>query len=84
MSEKARENTKEILPEIEKTSRLIDELSAAMIEQTTGLSEIANSVDTLSEVSQQNAASAEEMAASADKLLESANILKDAVSFFQN
>ncbi len=84
LSEKARENTKEILPEIEKTSRLIDELSAAMIEQTTGLSEIANSVDTLSEVSQQNAASAEEMAASADKLLESANILKDAVSFFKN
>lgn len=84
LSEKARENTKNILPEIEKTSLLIDELSAAMNEQTTGLSEISNSINILSDVSQQNAASAEEMSASSEKLLESANALKKAISFFKN
>lgn len=84
LSEKARENTKNILPEIEKTTRLIDELSAAMNEQTSGLSEISNSINILSDVSQQNASSSEEMSASADKLLESAENLKNAVSFFKN
>ncbi|MCK5028681.1 MAG: cache domain-containing protein [Bacteroidales bacterium] len=84
LSEKARSNTKDILPEIEKTSKLIDELSAAMTEQTTGLSEISNTINVLSEVSQQNAASSEEMAASANNLLENANNLKEAISFFKN
>jgi len=84
LSERARENTKNILPEIEKTSHLIDELSAAMGEQISGLDEIAKSINLLSDVSQQNAASAEEMAASADKLLENANALKDAISFFKH
>ena len=84
LSERARENTKDILPEIEKTSRLIDELSAAMDEQTAGFAEISSSINLLSDVSQQNAASSEEMAASADKLLESATALKNAIAFFQS
>ena len=83
LSEKARTNTKDILPEIEKTSNLIDELSSAMEEQTSGLSEVSNAIFELSDVSQQNAASAEEMAASAENLSENANILKQAISFFK-
>ena len=55
-----------------------------MDEQTAGFAEISSSINLLSDVSQQNAASSEEMAASADKLLESATALKNAISFFQS
>ncbi|HRW62858.1 MAG TPA: methyl-accepting chemotaxis protein [Bacteroidales bacterium] len=83
LSEKARANTEEIIPEIEKTSQLIDELSAAMGEQALGLSEVNNSISSLSNVSQQNAASSEQLSASAEKLNESADLLKEEISFFK-
>lgn len=73
----------EIAPEIEKTSRLVQEISAASIEQSSGASQVNNAIQQLNQVTQQNAASSEELATSSEELSGQAEQLKDIVGFFK-
>lgn len=72
-----------IIPEIDKTSKLVQEISAASIEQNAGAEQINNAIQQLSTVTQQNAASAEEMAASSEELTAQSEQLKEIISFFK-
>ncbi len=73
----------EIIPEIERTAKLVQEISAASLEQNTGSDQINSAIQQLSEVTQQNAAASEEMATSSEELASQADQLRHVVSFFK-
>ncbi|QEC76448.1 HAMP domain-containing methyl-accepting chemotaxis protein [Mucilaginibacter ginsenosidivorax] len=70
-----------IVPEIQKTCKLVQEISLSSMEQNTGANEINNALQQLNQVIQQNAAISEEMAASSEELSGQAEQLKDIVNF---
>ncbi|MBN1990993.1 MAG: methyl-accepting chemotaxis protein [Bacteroidales bacterium] len=73
----------QMVPEIEKTARLVQEISAASLEQNSGADQINTAIQQLNQVTQQNAASSEEMATSAEELSSQAEQLKDTISYFR-
>lgn len=83
IAEEASNQLELLVPEIQKTATLIQEISAASIEQNSGASEINNAIQQLNNVTQQNAASAEELATNAEELSGQAGLLHDLVSFFK-
>jgi len=73
----------QIIPDIEKTARLLQEITAASLEQSSGASQINNAIAQLNQVTQQNAAAAEEMATSSEELSSQADHLRELISFFK-
>jgi methyl-accepting chemotaxis protein len=71
-----------IIPDIEKTAKLVQEIAASSLEQNNGASQVNSAIQQLNTVTQQNAASAEEMSGSAENLSGHAEQLNDAISFF--
>ncbi|MEN8247438.1 MAG: methyl-accepting chemotaxis protein [Bacteroidota bacterium] len=71
------------VPRIQKNSELVGEITAASIEQNSGVDQINTAIQQLNQVVQQNAAVAEEMAASAEQLNAQADLLKDAIAYFR-
>ncbi|MFW6248757.1 MAG: methyl-accepting chemotaxis protein, partial [Bacteroidota bacterium] len=82
ISEKAGQQLADIVPEIEKTAKLVQEISAASIEQNSGAEQVNSAIQQLNQVTQQNAAAAEEMATSSEELAGQADQLKDLIGFF--
>ncbi len=72
-----------IVPEIQKTADLVKEITSASIEQNNGADQINSAVQNLNQIVQQNAAVAEEMAANSEELYSQAELLLEAISFFQ-
>lgn len=72
----------DIVTQVQRVTDLINEISAATTEQTTGLSQINEAVMQLSEVTQQNAALVEESAAASGSLSEQAHNLVATVGAF--
>jgi methyl-accepting chemotaxis protein len=83
VSERAGKQLGELVPEIEKTTKLVQEITAASTEQNSGASQINNAIQQLNQVTQQNAASAEEMATNAEELSSQAEQLREMVAFFK-
>lgn len=73
----------EIIPDIEKTTKLVQEIAAASLEQNSGADQINNAIQQLNQVIQQNAAASEEMATSAEELSSQAEQLRQTISFFK-
>ena len=73
----------EILPEFEKSTVMVQEISAASSEQNRGASQINNAFHQLNEVTQQNAAASEELSSKASELRNRAEQLKDLISYFK-
>jgi methyl-accepting chemotaxis protein len=71
-----------LVPDIQKTSELVQEISASSKEQALGADQINNSIQQLNKVIQQNAGSAEEMASTAQELSSQADQLLETVGFF--
>lgn len=74
---------KEILPDIDKTAKLVEEIAAASLEQRNGSIQINSAIQQLNNVTQQNASASEELASSAEELTAQSELLIDAISFFQ-
>lgn len=72
-----------IVPEIEKTSKLVQEISAASIEQNSGADQINSSIQQLNQVTQQNASASEELATSAEELSNQSEHLRDLIGYFK-
>jgi methyl-accepting chemotaxis protein len=72
----------EIAPEIEKTAKLVQEISAANLEQNSSAEQVNSAIQQLNEVTQQNAAASEELATSSEELSSQAEQLKDNISYF--
>jgi Methyl-accepting chemotaxis protein len=73
----------DMVPEIEKTSRLVQEISAASIEQNSGAAQINNALIQLNQVTQQNASASEELATTSEELANQAEQLREIISFFK-
>lgn len=71
-----------IVPDIQKTSRLVQEIAASSIEQNSGAEQVNSAVQQLNQVIQNNAATSEEMAASAEELSSQADQLRETIAFF--
>ncbi|MCK5169642.1 MAG: hypothetical protein KAQ75_07165, partial [Bacteroidales bacterium] len=71
-----------IIPDIEKTSKLVQEISAASNEQNSGADQINSAIQQLNQVTQQNAASSEELATSSEELAAQAQQLKEGIAYF--
>jgi len=74
---------KDIVPDIQKTSDLVEEITAASIEQNSGAIQVNSAIQELNKVVLENAATAEEIAAGAEELNAQSDQLKEAVAFFK-
>lgn len=83
MADAAGDAMQDIVAQVQRVTDLINEISAATAEQTSGLNQINEAVTQLSEVTQQNAALVEESAAAAGSLSEQAHNLVSAVGAFK-
>ena len=82
VAEKAGNIINTLVPDIQKTSELVAEITAASEEQTQGAGQINSAIQQLDQVIQQNAGASEEMAATADEMSGQAGELQDAIAFF--
>ncbi|WP_058602061.1 methyl-accepting chemotaxis protein [Aureimonas ureilytica] len=73
----------ELLPAIRKTSELVDEISAACREQSIGTQQIAQAIVQLDQVTQTNAATANELSATAESLSHQARLMNEQATYFQ-
>jgi methyl-accepting chemotaxis protein len=71
-----------IVPSIAKTSDLVQEISAASSEQTTGAGQISKAMAQMSKITQHNAASSEELAATAEEMSAQTESLQQLMRFF--
>ena len=72
-----------LVPDIQKTMNLVQEISASSKEQALGADQINSAVQQLNQVVQQNAGSAEEMASTAEGLSAQAEQLQGTIAFFK-
>lgn len=82
-SEEAGEEFIKILPNIEKTAELVQEITAASEEQATGLHEITFAVGQLDNVAQYNANAAQQLTAMANDMDASVEQLAQLIQFFK-
>ncbi len=68
VADKAGTMLAKILPDIQKTATLVQEISAASVEQSSGTEQINQGMQQLDAVVQQNSSASEEMAATAEEL----------------
>jgi methyl-accepting chemotaxis protein len=73
----------EIVPSIRKTADLVQEITAASLEQTTGASQINTAMNQLSMTTQQNAAASEELAGTAEEMGSQALQLRSLMAYFK-
>ncbi|QSQ38705.1 methyl-accepting chemotaxis protein [Xanthomonas translucens pv. hordei] len=73
----------EMVPSIRRTSDLVQEISAASEEQTSGVGQINCAVVQLNQTTQQSAANAEELAATAEEVSSQAEQLQVLMNFFK-
>ncbi|HQU71434.1 MAG TPA: methyl-accepting chemotaxis protein [Calditrichia bacterium] len=82
-AERAQKILLQIIPDIEKTANLTQEISYASNEQSVGIQETNKAIQQFDTVVQRNAASAEELSASASSVADYASDLQEAISFFK-
>lgn len=82
-AQSAGEMLSKLVPEIQKTSELVAEISAASNEQNAGASQINAAIQQLDKVTQQNTSAAEEMSSTAEELSTQAEQLQSSISYFR-
>ncbi len=83
VAERAGNLLAKLVPDIQKTAQLVQEINASSKEQSLGADQINAAIQQLNEVIQQNAGSAEEMAATAEELSSQAAQMQDTISYFR-
>jgi methyl-accepting chemotaxis protein len=72
----------ELVPDIQRTADLVQEIAAACTEQDAGAEQINLALQQLDQVVQHNASASEQMAATSEELAGQAEILQSAMEFF--
>jgi methyl-accepting chemotaxis protein len=80
---RAGQTMEEIVTAIQRVSDIVGEISAASVEQSSGVDQIGQAVSQMDQVTQQNAALVEESAAAAEGLKKQAEGLVQAVALFK-
>ncbi|MBI3772617.1 MAG: MCP four helix bundle domain-containing protein [Gammaproteobacteria bacterium] len=83
LAEKAGKLLDEMVPSINKTSDLVQEITAASQEQSTGVAQVNTAMSQLNQLTQQNASASEELAATAEEMSGQAEQLQQLMAFFR-
>jgi methyl-accepting chemotaxis protein len=83
VSERAGEMLDKLVPDIQRTAELVQEITAASQEQDTGAEQINKALQQLEHVIQQNASASEEMASTTEELSAQSDQLVSALGFFR-
>ncbi|MBU0474448.1 MAG: PAS domain-containing protein [Bacteroidetes bacterium] len=83
VAERAGELLTKIVPDIQRTSELVQEITASSNEQNSGAEQINSAIQQLNQVIQQNASASEEMSSTAEELTSQAEQLQETMSFFK-
>jgi methyl-accepting chemotaxis protein len=83
VAEKAGELLSRILPDVQKTAELVQEITAASREQDSGAAQINKAIQQLDQVIQQNASGSEETSSTSEELASQAGQLQSAIAFFR-
>ncbi len=83
VTDEASDLLNEIIPQINNTTKLVQEISAASLEQNAGADQINNAIQQLNQVVQQNAAASEEMATGSEEMASQSEQLKEIVEYFK-
>jgi methyl-accepting chemotaxis protein len=83
IAQKSGELLTKIVPNIQKTAELVQEITASSVEQNTGTDQINHAIQQLNEIVQQNAARAEELAMSSEELNSQYENMVELMSFFK-
>jgi len=83
VSERAGEMLQKLVPDIQRTAELVQEIAAASKEQDTGAEQINKALVQLEKVIQQNASASEEMASTTEELTSQSEQLVSALGFFR-
>ena len=82
VTEKSGEMLDKLVPDIQRTAELVQEITAASKEQDTGAEQINKALQQLEQVIQQNASASEEMASTTEELTGQSDQLVSALAFF--
>ena len=82
VAQKAGAMLEKLVPDIQKTAELVQEISAASNEQNNGVDQINKAIMQLDQVIQQNASASEEMASTSEELSGQAESLQETIQFF--
>lgn len=83
VAEKTGEMLARIVPDIQKTAGLVQEISASSNEQNAGADQITQAIQQLDQVIQQNAQASEELSSTSEELSAQADNLQDIIAFFK-
>lgn len=83
IADKSGKLLEQIAPNIQSTAKLVQEISAASLEQNTGAEQVNNAIQQFNQIIQQNAAASEEMATGSEELSSQADHLRETISFFK-
>ncbi|MBN9314792.1 MAG: methyl-accepting chemotaxis protein [Devosia sp.] len=72
-----------LVPDIQRTAELVEEITAGAREQNAGAAQINTAIQQLDKVTQQNTSAAEEMSATSEELASQAGQLQNAISYFR-
>ena len=72
-----------LVPDIQRTAELVEEITAGAREQNAGAAQINTAIQQLDKVTQQNTSAAEEMSATSEELASQAEQLQNAISYFR-
>ena len=81
-AENAGKQFEALIPEVDRTAILVNEISSASNEQSAGIGQINSAILQLNDVTQSNASTSEEMATTAEELLKLSHELNDIVKLF--
>jgi methyl-accepting chemotaxis protein len=82
-TEKAQQMISQVVPEIEKTSKLVQEISAASHEQNEGAEQVNKALQSLNRITQDNVNRFEGLRQNATELSEQAEVLKEITGYFK-
>jgi len=82
-AQSAGEMLEKLVPDIQRTAELVEEISAGSREQNAGAAQINTAIQQLDKVTQQNTSAAEEMSSTAEELASQAEQLQAAISYFR-
>ena len=83
VAERAGRSLVEMVPAIEKTAELVQDVTAASQEQAAGVAQVNKAMNQLDEVTQRNAAAAEELSSTAEELAAQSEALQQLMAFFR-
>lgn len=82
-SDLANQKLNDVIPKVKNNLKLIQEISAASLEQASGADQVNTSIQQLNSIVQRNASASEELATRADEMKNLAQTLSEEISFFK-